>query len=162
MYVKLRSYFTLSFLQYDWRISCLKFGTDQTMMMNEAIPSEREKVLFSPRGVWNIDDRKLSICELREGVLSEWLKTCIFRAFQSWFNNIFLLNIYSVTPLIFVPYEFTESLYLVRASSVMLAYSLLQTLPKKVTLKKHLNCQLIQVNFMIHNAVSQVCLNDQA
>ena len=72
MSVQPRSYFTLSFLQYDWRISCLKFGTDQTMMMCLAIPSEREKVSFSLREDWDIDDRKLSICQLREGVLSEW------------------------------------------------------------------------------------------
>ena len=47
------------------------------MMMSLAIPSEREKVLFSLRGDRDIDDRKLSICELREGVLSEWPNVCL-------------------------------------------------------------------------------------
>ena len=42
------------------------------MMMSSAIPSEREKVSFSLRGDRDIDDRELSICQLREGMLSEW------------------------------------------------------------------------------------------
>ena len=42
------------------------------MMMSQAFPSEREKVSISLRADWDIDDRKLSICQLREGVLSEW------------------------------------------------------------------------------------------
>ena len=42
------------------------------MMMSKAIPSEREKVSFSLRGDRDIDDRELSICQLREGMLSEW------------------------------------------------------------------------------------------
>ena len=42
------------------------------MMMSRAIPSEREKVSFSLRGDRDIDDRELSICQLREGMLSEW------------------------------------------------------------------------------------------
>ena len=45
------------------------------MMMSQAIPSEREKVSFSLGGDRDIDDRKLTICQLREGVLSEWLNT---------------------------------------------------------------------------------------
>ena len=45
------------------------------MMMSQAIPSEREEVSFSLRGDRDIDDRKLPICQLREGVLSEWLDT---------------------------------------------------------------------------------------
>ena len=45
------------------------------MMMSRAIPSEREKVSFSLRGDRDIDDRELSICQLREGMLSEWPTT---------------------------------------------------------------------------------------
>ena len=45
------------------------------MMMSQAIPSEREKVSFSLRGDRDIDDRKLSLCQLREGMLSEWPTT---------------------------------------------------------------------------------------
>ena len=41
------------------------------MMMSLAIPSEREKVSFSLRGDRDIDDRELSVCQLREGMLSE-------------------------------------------------------------------------------------------
>ena len=42
------------------------------MMMSQAFPSEREKVSISLRADWDIDDHKLSICQLMEGVLSEW------------------------------------------------------------------------------------------
>ena len=42
------------------------------MMMSKAIPSEHEKVSFSLNGDRDIDDRELSMCQKREGMLSEW------------------------------------------------------------------------------------------
>ena len=42
------------------------------MMMTKAYPSEREKISFSLKGNRDIDDRELSICQLREGMRSEW------------------------------------------------------------------------------------------
>ena len=50
----------------------MKFGTDTTMMMSKAIPSEHEKVSVSLKGDRDIDDRELSMCQKREGMLSEW------------------------------------------------------------------------------------------